>query len=1408
MKIKNLVGFLLVVILLATGTTPVIANEVGQCGSVEPIRPGDSVTDAVADVPAAHIDITEIETSLSGERLTVVFHLRDLPETLRFNQTEHGQGSKEYEWEVAIDADNDRSTGPGGFDTLLSAYHIAFLSHEGTDADTIAPIGEMLEASVWEIGADGSTSTFAEADLAVSAEEETITISGYIPGITSESRLTFSAYDVQFPGDADQIECHDPYSESVEPWGWGCGSGAALTGPGQTVTDEIEGDTPSYVDITKVSTSLSGETLTAVFHLRDVPETLTFNRTGISENYMEYGWDVSIDVDGDRETGNGGIEYELSASHFVPPSEEGSNAKASIESEVEADVLKALSDGFMFLIDATLEVSPEEDTITLSGNIPGITAESQLAFRAYDYFGGSDGAGCPATPGQSAPPSQGTPQPAEGLQACQEEMVLSQGEGCRVSGSATRVVVGSTSACLAFFDPALLLVCHAAQIDSSTVLSASRVGDSSWIIDDLAAEPASCGELLEVHDAVRLGRADWVSCLASTDVELNACDDEFTTPLQIAVEKGSSELVQILVAAGVDVNVLDGFGKSPLDIALSNDDAEVVAILVDAGAEGGGSPCLQAEAPVEIDEETELLLGLLSMYVLFEESGKSGELDAVITEMSQEFVSSLSEAFSEEGLDVEAQALGDTSLNIVIGEIVQISVKYLLPVLAAEGVDTGSEDEVTEFLLADMSGDADIEAGIAELRSIGFFDDTTGNAISAFVHNFPAGLARIIVAASAGVAVEDPIKIFSQSLVADYAGILASAGSEVDPAALGETPLQDALEYMTSEALRVFLTERNIQTLIASSGYEDDKALLQSVGMVQDGGLERDFRIWGDAPLFDALEQGDHELVRLLVEAGADVNAAEGFGGNTPLHEAVEQGDVEMVKILVAAGADAHAEGFMSRTPLSLAAEEGAAEIMQILLGSDPDADTPGSGEDKETPTQSASGSEAPARPPARPPQAPTQSAIGSEALYAAIEKGDVEMVRLLVEGGADVNAAEGFGGNTPLHEAVEQGDAEMVKILVAAGADVNAEGYFNRTPLSLAAEEGATEIMQILLGSGSDADTPSGGEDKEAASTPSIGSEALYTAIEKGDVEMVRLLVEAGADVNAAEGFGGDTPLHEAVEQGDAEIVKILVAAGADVNAEGYFDRTPLSLAAEEGATEIMQILLGSGPDADTPADGEDKEAASTPSIGSEALYTAIEKGDVEMVRLLVEAGADVNASEGFGGDTPLHEAVEQGNAQIVKILVAAGADVNAEGYFDRTPLSLAAAEGATEIMQILLGSGPDADTPADGEDKEAASTPSIGSEALYTAIEKGDVEMVRLLVEGGADVNAAEGFGGNTPLHEAVKKGDVEMVKILVAAGANIEAKGYFDRTPLSLAAAEGATEIMRILLGLDESTDTSEN
>ena len=188
-----------------------------------------------------------------------------------------------------------------------------------------------------------------------------------------------------------------------------CDSSAAVA-PGRTVTDDVSDPLAAHVDITKVSTTLADETLTAVFHLRDVPETLTFDRTGVEDNDLEYRWEVWIDVDGNRETGPGGFDYTLSASHFVLPSDSGRNTVASMTAfgKVQTNVWAQAQMSAAVIAEASLEVSTQEKTITLSGEIPGITAESRLAFQTHDHLGGSDDVACQAslTPsGESSGPA-------------------------------------------------------------------------------------------------------------------------------------------------------------------------------------------------------------------------------------------------------------------------------------------------------------------------------------------------------------------------------------------------------------------------------------------------------------------------------------------------------------------------------------------------------------------------------------------------------------------------------------------------------------------------------------------------------------------------------------------------------------------------------------------------------------------------------------------------------------------------------------------------------------------------------------------------------------------------------------------------------------------------------------------
>ena len=360
-----------------------------QCNTEEAmIAPGQSVTDEVTDALAAHIDITQVSTALSGETLTVVFHLRDVPESLTFNRKGIEEGYVEYMWEVSIDLDINRETGFGGFEHTLSALYYVQPGESGSNK--AVPIEDRAHANTWKVGPDGGTSSLFSASMNVSVDAGTITLTGDVPGITADSRLAFMARD--YLGGIDMVGCHNWQSPGTAPVE--CDSDEAIIMPGQTVTVDTSHALAAHIDITEVSTTLSGETLTAVFHLRDVPETLTFDRTGMPARALEYRWEVSIDVDYDREAGAAGIDYTLSASHFVLPSESGGDVVESIKSKVEANTGERYRDGFRSLDDAGLEVSTQANTITLVGDIPGITAESRLVFEAYDFLNGSDEVAC------------------------------------------------------------------------------------------------------------------------------------------------------------------------------------------------------------------------------------------------------------------------------------------------------------------------------------------------------------------------------------------------------------------------------------------------------------------------------------------------------------------------------------------------------------------------------------------------------------------------------------------------------------------------------------------------------------------------------------------------------------------------------------------------------------------------------------------------------------------------------------------------------------------------------------------------------------------------------------------------------------------------------------------------------
>jgi ankyrin repeat protein len=163
-----------------------------------------------------------------------------------------------------------------------------------------------------------------------------------------------------------------------------------------------------------------------------------------------------------------------------------------------------------------------------------------------------------------------------------------------------------------------------------------------------------------------------------------------------------------------------------------------------------------------------------------------------------------------------------------------------------------------------------------------------------------------------------------------------------------------------------------------------------------------------------------------------------------------------------------------------------------------------------------------------------------------------------------------------------------------------------------------------------------------------------------------IKFFASQGADVNAKDDNWGETPLHIVAEKGDIELAKLLISKGADVNAGTITGTTPLYYATRKGNIEIVKFLVSKG------ANVNDRDA----------LSVAAEKNELEVVQFLVSKGAVANQGA-------LFRAVENGNIEIVKFLVSKGADVNAKTDIGETPLDWAKKRGQTAIVQYLTSVG-----------------------------------------------------------------------------------------------------------------------
>ncbi|CAK4438157.1 unnamed protein product [Aphanomyces euteiches] len=277
--------------------------------------------------------------------------------------------------------------------------------------------------------------------------------------------------------------------------------------------------------------------------------------------------------------------------------------------------------------------------------------------------------------------------------------------------------------------------------------------------------------------------------------------------------------------------------------------------------------------------------------------------------------------------------------------------------------------------------------------------------------------------------------------------------------------------------------------------------------------------------------------------------------------------------------------------------------------------------------------------------------------------------------------------------------------------------------------------------------------------STDKHGNTPLYWASLRGHLETVKELLSSGARADISN-HRDETALHKAAEHGHFNIVKELLAHNANVNKQTYEDKTALYWASARGNLEIVKILL------------EKKAKASIVNENCETpLFRAIVEGHFDIVVALLEASDPSVNKANYEDATPLHEASKKGKLDIVKLLLDHGADVDSTDQDGFTALEWASYNGYFEIVKILLHH----DASVNTADKD-------GMTALMWATRFKYDEIVNELLTHGASVNLAE-RNGYTALHWAANFGHVDIVENLLAHGSFVGVTDMDGRTARGL-------------------------
>ncbi|KAJ0421507.1 ankyrin repeat-containing domain protein [Aspergillus carlsbadensis] len=509
---------------------------------------------------------------------------------------------------------------------------------------------------------------------------------------------------------------------------------------------------------------------------------------------------------------------------------------------------------------------------------------------------------------------------------------------------------------------------------------------------------------------------------------------------------------------------------------------------------------------------------------------------------------------------------------------------------------------------------------------------------------------------------------------------------------------------------------------------------------------------FSDTPLQMSARLGNEQLVRMLLDAGATVNApAQGFNGRTALQAAAESGNLNIAQLLVECGADVNATGANNRglTAIQAAALQGHGPMFELLLAKGAHINAPPA--DKE----------------------------GLTALQAAVMGGHEYIMTRLISLGADIDSMASPGGRTALQAVIRHRNHSMLRTLVAHGANINASpSESSGTALQEASKYRWLHGAEFLLSLGADVNAR-----PHHAASAGNDLTALGWAIQNEDFDMTEMLLRKGADPLCAQDGAGSSPtaLSFALHNGKStDIIELLLRS----------DDMSTLVAAIRGrysTASVYKMLLDKMTQIESQPDFFIQRAcqrAWNEIIISDYLSPSEQTAQIEVMDLLLEKGAEINALYPGKGVNCLQVALDRGCRQIAKFLLQRGASPDKPAIFDMaTPLQEAIDRWYFDIIDMILET-----------DVNVNATPAFqnGRTALQMAARDGLFGVTVQLLELGADVAAPPAMGGRTAIDGAAENGRIDMVQLLLDAYKGNEAIGDVCERAAGCAEKRGHIEI----------------